>query len=226
MVLPFGFTGSPYAFVKVGRNILKKWRAVGPGEWSKRFGACMDASMRAGSKAMLYIDDTLGAHEHFVGAIWQRNAQMLELEKLGFSLSSKGELLPLPSVKFLGMLIHLGRKVPSWHVPKDKLDNIRRVADCRRLGPPHCPLRSVPLTSRPRRSAERVRFPCPRREVRPRAPPPLVLVQPRLRALLLCPYCHHRLLGCRRHLPTASSLPSPSVVESSTAAARRTDPPA
>jgi hypothetical protein len=129
MVLPFGFTGSPYAFVKVGRNILKKWRAVGPGEWSKRFGACMDASMRAGSKAMLYIDDTLGAHEHFVGAIWQRNAQMLELEKLGFSLSSKGELLPFPSVKFLGMLIHLGRKVPSWHVPKDKLDNIRRVAD-------------------------------------------------------------------------------------------------
>ena len=27
------------------------------------------------------------------------------------------------------MIIHLGRKVPSWHVPEDKLDNIRRVAD-------------------------------------------------------------------------------------------------
>ena len=39
-VLPFGFAGSPHAFVKIGRNMLKKWRAVGPGDWKKRFGAC------------------------------------------------------------------------------------------------------------------------------------------------------------------------------------------
>ena len=48
-VLPFGFTGSPYAFVKIGRSILKKWRAVGPGEWRRRFWASPDARMRAGA---------------------------------------------------------------------------------------------------------------------------------------------------------------------------------
>ena len=128
-VLPFGFAGSPHAFVKIGRNMLKKWRAVGPGDWKKRFGACTDAHMRAGSKAMLYIDDTLGAHKYFAGAVWQRNAQMLEIEKLGFSLSSKGELLPFPSTRFLGMIIHLGRDTPSWHVPADKLDGILQVSN-------------------------------------------------------------------------------------------------
>lgn len=128
-VLPFGFVGSPHAFVKIGRNILKKWRAVGPGEWRQRFGSCDDADMRAGSKAMLYIDDSLGAHKYFAAAVWQRNAQMLELEKLGFALSAKGELLPFPAVRFLGMIIHLGRGTPSWHVPADKLAGIVRVSE-------------------------------------------------------------------------------------------------
>jgi hypothetical protein len=127
-VLPFGFTGSPYAFVKIGRNILKKWRAVGPGEWRRRFWASPDARMRAGAKAMLYIDDSLGSHAYFAAAVWQRNAQMLELEHLGFSLSAKGELLPFPSVRFLGMLMHLGRSTPTWRLPQDKLDAILTVS--------------------------------------------------------------------------------------------------
>ena len=29
-VLPFGFKGSSHAFVKIGRQVLKKWRAQGP----------------------------------------------------------------------------------------------------------------------------------------------------------------------------------------------------
>ena len=61
-VLPFGFKSSPHAFVKIGRNIVKKWRAQGPGQWSQRFGNSTDANLRAGSKVMLYIDDSLGAH--------------------------------------------------------------------------------------------------------------------------------------------------------------------
>ena len=96
---------------------------------------------------------------------------------------------------------------------------VTSIADCRRLGSPHCPLRSVLFVSRPRRSDERVRSPCPRRAVCLRAPPPLALVQSRLRALLLHPYCHHRLLG--RRLPTASSVPSPSAVGSPTTEAHR-----
>ena len=78
---------------------------------------------------MLYIDDSLGAHKYFGAAVWQRNAQMLELESLGFSLSAKGELLPFPAVKFLGMIIHLGRSCPSWHLPADKLQSILDVSN-------------------------------------------------------------------------------------------------
>ena len=59
-----------------------------------RFGCAPDPKLRAGSKAMLYINDSLGSHHYFAAAVWQRNAQMLELESLGFSLSAKGELLP------------------------------------------------------------------------------------------------------------------------------------
>ena len=128
-VLPFGFKGSSHAFVKIGRNILKKWRAEGPGQWQQRFGHSSDPSMRGGSKAMIYIDDSLGAHKYFGAAVWQRNAQMLELESLGFSLSAKGELLPFPAVKFLGMIIHLGRDCPSWHVPLDKMQSILAVSN-------------------------------------------------------------------------------------------------
>jgi hypothetical protein len=52
--LPFGFKLAPYAFVKVGRQVVKKWRHIGPGRdwqqrfrgwptarrWSKEYGAC------------------------------------------------------------------------------------------------------------------------------------------------------------------------------------------
>ena len=109
------------------RGTPRGWRS-----WPRRrrrSAACNDPELRAGSNAMLYIDDTLGAHKYFAAAIWQRNAQMLELEALGFSLSSKGELLPFPLARFLGMIIHLGRSVPSWHVPADKLEGIRRVSE-------------------------------------------------------------------------------------------------
>ena len=127
-VLPFGFKGSPHAFVKIGRNIVKKWRAQGPGDWHNRFAEAREESLRAGSKVMLYMDDSLGAHKYMAAAVWQRNAQMLELEALGFSLSAKGELLPFPAVKFLGMIVHLGRTVPSWHVPAEKLAAIETVS--------------------------------------------------------------------------------------------------
>ena len=36
--LPFGFKLAPYAFVKVGRQVVKKWRYDGPGrDWQQRF---------------------------------------------------------------------------------------------------------------------------------------------------------------------------------------------
>ena len=84
--------------------------------------------MRVGSKVMLYIDDTLGGHNLFAAAVWQRNGQTVDLERLGFSLSAKGELRPFPLQKSLGMLIHLGQPTTSWHLPQDKLEAVREVA--------------------------------------------------------------------------------------------------
>jgi hypothetical protein len=45
--LPFGFKLSPYAFVKVGRQIVKKWRLMGPGQdWGSRFRGWRDRRSR------------------------------------------------------------------------------------------------------------------------------------------------------------------------------------
>ena len=77
---------------------------------------------------MLYIDDNLAGHKLFGAAVWLRNAQMLELEKLGFSLSAKGELLPFRQQRFLGMLVHLASQIPTWHLPEDKLQALLKVA--------------------------------------------------------------------------------------------------
>ena len=77
---------------------------------------------------MLYMDDTLGGHKLFGAAVWMRNAQMIEFEELGFSLSAKGELLPFPLQKFLGMLVHFGQPTPRWHLPVEKEEKLRDVA--------------------------------------------------------------------------------------------------
>ena len=132
--LPFGFSLAPYAFVKVGRQILKKWRAIGPGDWATRFAdtsvpEVADGSVGGGARCMLYIDDSLSGHKLFGAAVWLRNAQMLEFERLGFSLSAKGELLPFPMQRFLGMNVHFGQPTPSWHLPQDKRDELLAVAD-------------------------------------------------------------------------------------------------
>ena len=49
-----------------------------------------------GVRSMLYMDDSLAEHRLFGAAVFMRNAMMVELEKLGFSMSAKGELLPFP----------------------------------------------------------------------------------------------------------------------------------
>ena len=119
--LPFGWKLSPYAFVKMGRQIMKKWRAMGPGNWKGRFEGWRDAPQQsAGVACMLYIDDSAGGHEDFGLAVWARNAMMVELEQLGFSLSAKGSLLPFPQLEFLGMLAHLACPSPSWFLPERK----------------------------------------------------------------------------------------------------------
>ena len=76
------------------------------------------------------MDDSLAGHRLFGASVFMRNAMMLELERLGFSLSAKGELLPFPRQRFLGMCIHLGQPTPSWHLPKDKLQTLMEVDVC------------------------------------------------------------------------------------------------
>ena len=147
--LPFGFALAPYAFVKVGRQILKKWRAMGPGSWASRFEGkawpeVADGSVGGGCRSMIYIDDSLTGHELFGAAVWLRNAQMLEFERLGFSMSAKGELLPFPMQRFLGMNMHFGQPTPSWHLPDDKrtelMDVVTAILNDSAAGPVKCKL--------------------------------------------------------------------------------------
>ena len=51
-----------------------------------------------------------------------------ELTDLGFSLSAKGELLPLPLLELLGMIAHLARPIPTWHLPAHKAATLYSVA--------------------------------------------------------------------------------------------------
>ena len=125
--LPFGFKLAPYAFVKIGRQVLKKWRAVGPGEWQARFWN--EPALRGGARCMLYIDDSIGGHKIFAAAVWLRNAMIKELEDLGFSMSSKGDLLPFRSIRFLGLIAHLAGQVPSWHVPAEKMEALLALVE-------------------------------------------------------------------------------------------------
>ena len=130
--IPFGFSLSPWVFVKTGRQILKKWRAQGPGNWAhrwqqSRFGGA--GEIGGGVRCHLYMDDSLAGHKLFGASVFMRNAMMLELERLGFSLSAKGELLPFPRQRFLGMIIHLGQPTPSWHLPQDKLQKLMEVVE-------------------------------------------------------------------------------------------------
>ena len=126
-VLPFGWKCSSFCFVKLGRQVLKKWRAMGPGDWESRFAQVPELS--GGCRAMVYIDDSAGSNSRFVPAIWQRNAMALELEALGFSLAAKGELLPFQSLTFLGLQAHFASPMPSWHVPAHKLESLKSVAE-------------------------------------------------------------------------------------------------
>ena len=119
--LPFGFKLAPYVFVKIGRQVVKKWRDQGPGDWRVRFHGWSDAPIHTcGVPCMLYIDDSAVGQEHFGMAVFLRNAMMIELEMLGFSLSAKGSLLPFPQLEFLGMLAHLASPTPSWFLPAGK----------------------------------------------------------------------------------------------------------
>ena len=128
--LPFGFKLAPYVFVKIGRQVVKKWRDIGPGDWQQRFEGWSEASNKQwGVPCMLYIDDSAGGHKTFGMAVWCRNSMMLELEGLGFSLSAKGSLLPFPCLEFLGMVAHLGMPSPSWFLPERKAKVLVKLAE-------------------------------------------------------------------------------------------------
>ena len=173
-VLPFGFSLAPYVFVKIGRQIVKSWRAKGPGKWSSRFLPADRGVMSHQSRCMLFLDDLLGAQQNFVAAVLMRNEQMRELRELGFWLSAKSNPLPFPSQRYLGMIVSVGSEVPSWHMPVDKIESIvsllkevqhlgveqpiqcRKVAKC--IGKLLSAQRAVPVTKLLFRELNRVMY--------------------------------------------------------------------
>jgi hypothetical protein len=143
LVIPFGFKLSPYTFIKLTRQFIKKWRRFGPAQWRQRFPGAHRSELKRGAKCQQYIDDSAAGNGLFVVLIWQRNAMIYELERLGFSLSAKGELLPLQVLRFLGLLAHFACPVPRWHVPADKVASIMQVAQGLLDRSHAAPLRSV-----------------------------------------------------------------------------------
>ena len=126
--LPFGWKMSSYTFVKCGRQVLRKWRQFGPGSWASRCRQWQHPNIRQQTRCMTYIDDNAAGHRLFPVCVWLRNAMLQELTDLGFSLSAKGELLPLPVLELLGMIAHLAKPVPTWHLPARKEEALRVVA--------------------------------------------------------------------------------------------------
>ena len=124
---PFGWKMSSYSFVKTGRQILRKWREQGPGDWITRCTEWQHSAIHPQCRCMQYIDDNAAGHKFFGIAVWMRNAMLAELLALGFSLSAKGELLPLPQLQFLGMIAHLACPTPSWHLPPNKQEALLAV---------------------------------------------------------------------------------------------------
>ena len=51
-----------------------------------------------------------------------------ELTDLGFSLSAKGKLLPMPLLELLGMMAHPARPTPTWHLPAHKAATLHTAA--------------------------------------------------------------------------------------------------
>ena len=43
-----------------------------------------------------------------------------EFTDLGFCLSAKGPLLPIPMLELLGMIAHLAKPTPTWHLSAHK----------------------------------------------------------------------------------------------------------
>ena len=117
---PFGWKLAPYSFIKVGRQILRKWREQGPGRWRERCSEWDFPGVMPQARCMQFIDDNAAGHKFFPVAVWLRNAMLRELLALGFSLSAKGELLPFPQLTFLGMIAHLACPEPTWHWPAKK----------------------------------------------------------------------------------------------------------
>jgi hypothetical protein len=126
-VCPFGWSRSAYCFIKITRQFIKKWRSVGPGDWQERFKGSIP-EIAKGVRCQQYIDDSAAGDRRFVVCVWMRNAMMLELAQLGFTFSPKGDLLPLPSLRYLGLIAHLACPRPCWLVPEEKMANIEEVA--------------------------------------------------------------------------------------------------
>ena len=76
-------------------------------------------------KLLQFLDDGMGGHSSFVIAVRQRNELFSLLCKLGFRLSTKSSPLPEQTKQFLGMIVHLAGKVPTFHVPQDKIDKLK-----------------------------------------------------------------------------------------------------
>ena len=106
--LPFGFVHSPYCFQRLMRQVVKHCR------WLRR-------------KILQFLDDGMGGHSSFVEAVRERNRFYNLLHGLGFRLSVKSSPLPEQTKVFLGMVVHTGGPVCTFHVPSDKIEKLQAL---------------------------------------------------------------------------------------------------
>ena len=86
-------------------------------------------SLRArGITGIMHLDDGLFAATSFVACMLLRDEIMNLFERLGFRANEKTECLPALRLVFLGMLAHTAAKMPTWHVPAEKMDRYKAGA--------------------------------------------------------------------------------------------------
>lgn len=120
--LPFGLAPACWAFTKITRELLGKWRS-------------------AGHRNTGYIDDSLHAARSLAAAHAQRAVVLADFERCGFIVNLKKSTLPSQLAPYLGALVDTCKGFLS--VPPDKLKRLSaalaQAVACRR----RCQLRSI-----------------------------------------------------------------------------------
>jgi hypothetical protein len=120
--LPFGLAPACWAFTKLTRELLGKWRSEG---------------MRCSG----YIDDSIHAARSLAAALANRVAVMHDFQQCGFLVNAKkSDPEPAHSKEYLGALVDTQAGILT--VPTEKLSNLRSMIESA-LKPRRCKVRHI-----------------------------------------------------------------------------------